>query len=112
MSIRSNRVKSTTFSTHLVETRDAIFSKSLANRLPVSRIANTKDESTLVGCIGQPSHCIYTDNISIIHFLQNVKFVNKKFKATTFLSHSRYRNSMHDKQQLTLSNTIVIKFMV
>ena len=25
------------------------------NRFPVSRIANTKDESTLVGCIGQPS---------------------------------------------------------
>ena len=25
------------------------------NRFPVCRIANTKDESTLVGCIGQPS---------------------------------------------------------
>ena len=25
------------------------------NRFPVCRITNTKDESTLVGCIGQPS---------------------------------------------------------
>ena len=27
----------------------------MSNRFPVSQIANTKDELTLVGCIGQPS---------------------------------------------------------
>ena len=78
--IRSNGLKSTTFSTHPQSPDQLYFSsKSRANRLPacridrrgnnlcqfdgigftnrfpVSRIANTKDESTLVGCIGQPS---------------------------------------------------------
>ena len=34
---------------------DSIDKIGFTNRFPVCRIANTKDESTLVGCIGQPS---------------------------------------------------------
>ena len=60
-----------------LKSRSTVFSKSLAkrlpendfcrfnkigftNRFPVCRVANTKDESTLVGCIGQPSHHLET----------------------------------------------------
>ena len=74
VSIQSNRLESTTFSTQPLKSRSTIFSKSRANQLSendscrfdkigfmnqflVCRIANTKDESTLVGCIGQPSCC-------------------------------------------------------
>ena len=42
------------------------------NRFPVCRIANTKDESTLVGCIGQPSFLCS----SSIFFFAIFKFFN------------------------------------
>ena len=81
MSIQSNRLESTTFSTTLYSPQEVKIREIMihANRLLacridrrgndscqlngvgftnqflVCRIANTKDESTLVGCIGQPS---------------------------------------------------------
>ena len=53
VSIRSNRLESTTFSSH-PQSPDQLYGIGFTNRFPVCRIANTKDESTLVGCIGQP----------------------------------------------------------
>ena len=44
------RVKSTLTPTNRVNSIQEI-----TNRLPVMRIANARDESTLIGCIGQPS---------------------------------------------------------
>ena len=82
VSIQSNRVESTTFLTHPTLSRSALFSMSRANRLPacrfdsrgnhscrfngigftnrfpVSRITNTKDESTLrLGVLDNPRKC-------------------------------------------------------
>ena len=70
-SIRVDSIESTTFSTHR-QSPDQLYFLSLAridfrhvestegetirvDAIPVCRIANTKDESTLVGYIGQPS---------------------------------------------------------
>ena len=68
MLIRSSRLESTTFLTHLQSPDQLYFQinrrgndscqfngTGFTNRFPVCQIAKTKDESTLVGCIGQPS---------------------------------------------------------
>ena len=54
VSIRSNRLESPTFSTH-PQSPDQLYGIGFTHRFPVCRIANTRDVSTLVGCIEQPS---------------------------------------------------------
>ena len=53
----------------------SIRSKSLANRLPVSRIANTKDESALVRCIGQPLQLLVISVLTYFHLFFFLKVV-------------------------------------
>ena len=53
-SIPTIRVDWIEFSTH-PQSPDQLYGIGFTNQFPVCRITNTKDESTLVGCIGKPA---------------------------------------------------------
>ena len=73
---RFARLESTTFSTH-PQILDQLYGIGFTNRFPVCRIANIKDESTLVGCIGQPSvYCTCSLDSVYYMYLMFTEFKN------------------------------------
>ena len=59
------------------------------NGFPVSRIGNTKDESTLVGCIGQPSGKMCGQ-----YCFPPIKFVNLVYITHSGMCLTRFPNTM------------------